>query len=221
MPESGANTATHASRRDKGPPRRRILHSRELYGCRRNPGRGRIALGALAAPCSTPGAPPSPPFSIWATRGAGTPAQLGASNPVSIRRLSLGVLAAPGVVMLGSGHGCPGHRVCRPAASTFMSRRLASNFDRVQSDLEYQDLFSLRAAARLAKSLSRPACSRLRPCRAHRPATDHSSLFDYPSGGRSGPDIYETACWPPPGSCSVVGHRLPGRMAEPGIRASR
>ena len=123
-----------------------------------------------------------------------------------MRRLSLAVLAPVGDGDGGGGRGGAwGRALLQTGGVSFHAGAVGFKLDRINPLTNIKNLFSLRAAARLGKSLL-PAGAAGRLCRAaHRAAVDHSAVFDR-APGDCWARMSTGCCWPPPG-CSSAGRR--------------
>ena len=92
-------------------------------------------------------------------------------------------MAAVAMAALGAG-------VLQTGGVNFYAGAIGFKPDRINPVSNIKNLFSLRAAARLGKSLH-PGQHAGRLCRpAHRPATDHSAVFDCRVWRLLGSDVY-------------------------------
>ncbi len=135
----------------------------------------------------------------------------------ALRRLTLAVLAPAG---RGDGGGGRWPRsavgVLQTGGVNFHAEAIGFKPDRINPVSNLKNLFSLRAAARLAKSLL-PGRSAGRLCRAaHRPAVDIAALFDR-APGDAGLRCLRTSAGRRLAALRLVGDRLPGRVAEPRV----
>jgi flagellar biosynthetic protein FlhB len=150
MPGERSEQATQ-HRRDKARREGDILHSRELSAAAGTLA-GVIALGALGSTMLYTWRATFAAFLDLGDPRRWEPAQL-EPTLFAIRRLSLGVLAAPGVVMAAVAMAALGIGVLQTGGLNFHVEAIGVKFDRVNPISNIKNLFSLRAAARLAKSL--------------------------------------------------------------------
>jgi flagellar biosynthetic protein FlhB len=150
MPGERSEQATQ-HRRDKARREGDILHSRELSAAAGTLA-GVIALGALGSTMLYTWRATFAAFLDLGDPRRWEPAQL-EPTLFAIRRLSLGVLAAPGVVMAVVAMAALGIGVLQTGGLNFHVEAIGVKFDRVNPISNIKNLFSLRAAARLAKSL--------------------------------------------------------------------
>jgi flagellar biosynthesis protein FlhB len=150
MPGDRTEQATQ-HRREKARKDGDILHSKELTA----------AAGTLAGVLVL-GAVGSSALSVWRATFASfldlgaesrwEPAQL-EPTLISIRRLSLAVLGPPGIVMAAVATAALGIGVLQTGGLSVHVESIGFNLDRVNPISNIKNLFSLRAAARLGKSL--------------------------------------------------------------------
>jgi flagellar biosynthesis protein FlhB len=150
MPGERTEQATQ-HRRDKARREGDILHSRELSAAAGTLA-GVIALGALGGNILVVW---RATFAAFLDLGASVrwePSQLGPTL-IAVRRLSLAVLAPPGIVMAAVAMATLGVGVLQTGGLNFHLEAIGFKFDRINPVSNIKNLFSLRAAARLAKSL--------------------------------------------------------------------
>jgi flagellar biosynthetic protein FlhB len=150
MPGERTEQATQ-HRRDKARREGDILHSRELSAAAGTLA-GVIALGALGASTLVAW---RGTFAAFLDLGVSTrwePAQL-ALTLTAIRRLSLAVLGPPVLVMAAVAMAALGVGVLQTGGINFNVEAVGFKLDRTNPVSNIKNLFSLRAAARLAKSL--------------------------------------------------------------------
>jgi flagellar biosynthesis protein FlhB len=150
MPGDRTEQATQ-HRRDKARREGDVLHSRELSAAAGTLA-GVIALGAFG----------NAMLAAWQTTFAaflalGSPARWEPSQlqptMLAIRRLSLAVLATPALVMALVALGALGAGVLQTGGVNVHVEAIGFRFDRINPVSNVKNLFSLRAAARLLKSL--------------------------------------------------------------------
>jgi len=150
MPGERTEQATQ-HRRDKARREGDILHSRELSAAAGTLA-GVIALGALGESTLVAW---RGTFAAFLDLGVSTnwePAQL-APTLTAIRRLSLAVLGPPVLVMAAVVMAALGVGVLQTGGINFNVEAVGFKLDRINPVSNIKNLFSLRAAARLAKSL--------------------------------------------------------------------
>ena len=150
MPGERTEQATQ-HRRDKARREGDILHSRELSSAAGTLA-GVIALGALGESTLVAW---RGTFAAFLDIGVSTrwePAQL-APTLTAIRRLSLAVLGPPVLVMAAVAIAALGVGVLQTGGINFNVEAVGFKLDRINPVSNIKNLFSLRAAARLAKSL--------------------------------------------------------------------
>ena len=150
MPGERTEQATQ-HRRDKARREGDILHSRELSAAAGTLA-GVIALGALGESTLVAW---RGTFAAFLDLGVSTnwePAQL-APTLTAIRRLSLAVFGPPVLVMAAVVMGALGVGVLQTGGINFNVEAVGFKLDRINPVSNIKNLFSLRAAARLAKSL--------------------------------------------------------------------
>jgi flagellar biosynthetic protein FlhB len=150
MPGERTEQATQ-HRRDKARREGDILHSRELSAAAGTLA-GVIALGALG----------SATLSAWRTSFAGfldlgaaacwEPSQL-EPTLIAVRRLALAVLIPTAILMASVAMAALGIGVLQTGGLNFHVEAIGFKFDRINPVSNISNLFSLRSAARLAKSL--------------------------------------------------------------------
>jgi flagellar biosynthetic protein FlhB len=150
MPGERTEQATQ-HRRDKARREGDVLHSRELSAAAGTLA-GVVALGALGASSLAAWRGTFAAFLNLGAEARWEPAQL-EPTLVAIRRLSLTVLAAPAVVMAVVAMGALGVGVLQTGGIDFHVEAIAFKPDRINPASNVKNLFSLRAASRLAKSL--------------------------------------------------------------------
>ena len=150
MPGERTEQATQ-HRRDKARREGDILHSRELSAAAGTLA-GVIALGALGS--STLMAWKTA-FAAFLNLGAAShwePAQI-EPTLIAIRRLSMAVLMPPALAMAAVTMAALGIGVLQTGGLNVYVEAIGFKFDRINPVSNIKNLFSLRAAARLAKSL--------------------------------------------------------------------
>jgi flagellar biosynthetic protein FlhB len=150
MPGERTEQATQ-HRRDKARREGDVLHSRELSAAAGTLA-GVIALGALGASTLAAWRGTFAAFLSLGAEARWEPAQL-EPTLVAIRRLSLAVLAAPALVMAVVAMGALGVGVLQTGGIGFHIEAIGLKADRINPVSNLKNLFSLRAASRLAKSL--------------------------------------------------------------------
>ena len=150
MPGERTEQATQ-HRRDKARRDGDILHSRELSAAAGTLA-GVIALGALGGKTLIVWRATFVAFLDLGAAARWEPSQLGPTL-MTVRRLSLAVLTFPAVVMAAVAMAALGVGVLQTGGLNFHVETLGFKFDRINPVSNIKNLFSLRAAARLAKSL--------------------------------------------------------------------
>ncbi len=150
MPGERTEQATQ-HRRDKARREGDILHSRELSAAAGTLA-GVIALGALGSTTLYAWRATFAAFLDLGAPGRWEPAQL-EPTLIAIRRLSLAVLMPPGIVMASVAMAALGVGVLQTGGLNVHVESIGFKFDRINPVSNIKNLFSLRAAARLAKSL--------------------------------------------------------------------
>ena len=138
-------------RRDKARRDGDILHSRELCSAAGTLA-GVVVLGALGSTILYAWRATFAAFLDLGDQRRWEPAQL-EPTLLAIRRLSLAVLLPPAVVMSAVALAALGAGVLQTGGINFHVEAIGLKFDRVNPISNIKNLFSLRAAARLAKSL--------------------------------------------------------------------
>ena len=117
----------------------------------------------------------------------------------------------------GGGRGGAGRgHCCRPAGVTVHAGAIGFKLERINPVANVKNLFSLRAAARLGKSLIPASLAGGVRRAAHRAAADDSAVFDR-AAGAAGLGCLRTAAGRGLAALRLVGDRLPGGVAEPRI----
>ncbi len=124
---------------------------------------------------------------------------------MAMRRLMLAVLAAPAVVMALVAVAALGAGIAQTGGVTVHASAIAFKPERINPVANLKNLFSLRAAARLGKSLIPASFLAVFAVAAHRPATDAFRRFR-PSGWNCWARMFTDCCWPRRG-CSSAGRR--------------
>jgi flagellar biosynthetic protein FlhB len=132
-----------------------VLHSRELSAAAGTLA-GVIALGALGGRTLVAWRATFADFLDLGALARWEPSQL-EPTLIAVRRLSLAVLLPPAIVMAAVAMGALGVGVLQTGGLNFHVEAIGFKLDRVNPLSNIKNLFSLRAAARLAKSLL-PAC---------------------------------------------------------------
>jgi len=138
-------------RREKARKDGDILHSRELTAAAGTLA-GVIALGMLGGRTIEAWREAFQGFLLLGAPEHWEPATL-APTLVAMRRLILAVLGAPAVMMAGVAAAALGAGIAQTGGVTVHGNAIAFKFDRVNPISNLKNLFSLRAASRLAKSL--------------------------------------------------------------------
>src|ERR1035437_1797888 len=138
-------------RREKARKEGDILHSRELTAAAGTLG-GVILLGVLGSRTLIAWRGVFASFLDLGQPARWEPTQL-APTLSAVRRLSLAVLAPVGIVMAAVAAGALGVGVLQTGGISFHAGSVGFKLDRVNPLSNIKNLFSLRAAARLAKSL--------------------------------------------------------------------
>jgi flagellar biosynthetic protein FlhB len=154
MPGERTEQAT-PHRRDKARREGDVLHSRELSAAAGTLA-GVIALGALGGRTLVAWRATFADFLDLGALARWEPSQL-EPTLIAVRRLSLAVLLPPAIVMAAVAMGALGVGVLQTGGLNFHVEAIGFKLDRVNPLSNIKNLFSLRAAARLAKSLL-PAC---------------------------------------------------------------
>ncbi len=213
MPGDRTEQATQ-HRREKARKEGDILHSRELTAAAGTLA-GVVMLGVLGGRC----------LELWRAAFAGflalsAPAQWEPETMgltiAAVRRLSVACLGPVALVMLAVAAAGLAAGVMQTGGITLHAGSIGFRLDRVNPLSNAKNLFSMRALARLGKSMLPVALLSVFAVAAHRPADDHSAVFD-----RAPRDAGYRCLRPVPG-CGVahvcVGHGgLPGGVAEPRI----
>ncbi len=161
MPGERTEQATQ-HRREKARKEGDILHSRELSAAAGTLA-GVMTLGLLSG--RTMGAWRGA-FEGFLALGAAArwePATM-APTLVDLRRLMLSVLAPPAVVMAMVAVATLGAGIAQTGGVNYYAGAIGFKPERINPVANLKNLFSLRAASRLAKSLLPAACWRFLPC---------------------------------------------------------
>jgi flagellar biosynthesis protein FlhB len=150
MPGERTEQATQ-HRREKARREGDVLHSRELSSAAATLG-GVIALGLASGPMTEAWRATLSGFLALGYPERWEPAQL-APTLISIRRLSLAVLAPSGMVLAAVAVASLGAGILQARGVEFHPGSIAFRIDRINPFSNIRNLFSLRAAARLGKSL--------------------------------------------------------------------
>jgi flagellar biosynthetic protein FlhB len=150
MPGERTEQATQ-HRRDKARREGDVLHSRELSAAAGTLA-GVVALGALGGSILFNWRSTFAAFLDLGAPGRWEPSQL-EPTLIAIRRLSLAVLLPPAIVMASVAMAALGVGVLQTGGLNFHVEAIGFKLDRVNPISNIKNLFSLRAAARLAKSL--------------------------------------------------------------------
>jgi flagellar biosynthetic protein FlhB len=150
MPGERTEQATQ-HRRDKARREGDILHSRELSAAAGTLA-GVIALGALGTRTLEAWRETFASFLNLGAAACWEPSRIGPTL-AAMRQLTLSVLAAPALVMAAVAAGALGVGVMQTGGVNFHVEVIAFKPDRINPVSNIKNLFSLRAAARLAKSL--------------------------------------------------------------------
>jgi flagellar biosynthetic protein FlhB len=150
MPGERSEQATQ-HRRDKARRDGDILHSRELSSAAATLA-GVIVLGALGGTILTTWRATFASFLSLGAPARWEPSQL-QPTLIAIRRLSMAVLMPPAIVMAAVVMAALGAGVMQTGGLNFHVEAVGFKFDRTNPISNIKNLFSLRAAARLAKSL--------------------------------------------------------------------
>ena len=150
MPGERTEQATQ-HRRDKARREGDILHSRELSAAAGTLA-GVIALGALGARTLEAWRETFAGFLNLGAAACWEPSRIGPTL-AAMRQLTMTVLAAPALVMAAVAAGALGVGVIQTGGVNFHVEAIAFKPDRINPVSNIKNLFSLRAAARLAKSL--------------------------------------------------------------------
>lgn len=150
MPGERTEQATQ-HRRDKARREGDILHSRELSAAAGTLA-GVIALGALGASTVSAWRTCFAAFLDLGAQARWEPSQLHPTL-IAIRRLSFSVLMSPAMVMAAVAVAALGAGVLQTGGLNFHVEAIGFKIDRINPVSNIKNLFSLRAGARLAKSL--------------------------------------------------------------------
>jgi flagellar biosynthetic protein FlhB len=150
MPGERSEQATQ-HRRDKARRDGDILHSRELSAAAATLA-GVIVLGALGGSILTTWRATFAGFLSLGAPARWEPSEL-QPTLIAIRRLSMAVLVPPAIVMAAVVIAALGAGVMQTGGLNFHVEAVGFKFDRINPISNIKNLFSLRAAARLAKSL--------------------------------------------------------------------
>jgi flagellar biosynthetic protein FlhB len=138
-------------RREKARKEGDILHSRELTAAAGTLA-GVMALGALGTHIMEAWRDAFVEFLALGAPGRWEPSAL-EPTMVAVRRLVLGILGAPAMVMAAVFTASLGVGILQTGGINIYASAIAFKFDRVNPISNVKNLFSLRAAARLGKSL--------------------------------------------------------------------
>jgi flagellar biosynthetic protein FlhB len=150
MPGERTEEATQ-HRREKARREGDLLHSRELSAAAGTLA-GVIALGALGSTTLIAWQTAFAAFLSLGAPGRWEPSQL-LPTLLAIRRLSLAVLLPPAIAMAMVAMAALGAGLLQTGGLNFHVEAIGFKFDRINPVSNVKNLFSLRAAARLAKSL--------------------------------------------------------------------
>jgi flagellar biosynthetic protein FlhB len=150
MPGERTEEATQ-HRREKARREGDLLHSRELSAAAGTLA-GVIALGALGSTTLIAWQTAFAAFLSLGAPGRWEPSQL-LPTLLAIRRLSLAVLLPPAIAMAMVAMAALGAGLLQTGGLNFHVEAIGFKFDRINPISNVKNLFSLRAAARLAKSL--------------------------------------------------------------------
>jgi flagellar biosynthetic protein FlhB len=150
MPGERTEQATQ-HRRDKARREGDILHSRELSAAAGTLA-GVIALGALGSSTLMAWKTAFAAFLNFGAASHWEPAQI-EPTLIAIRRLSMAVLMPPALAMAAVSMAALGIGVLQTGGLNVYVEAIGFKFDRINPVSNIKNLFSLRAAARLAKSL--------------------------------------------------------------------
>ena len=215
MPGERTEQATQ-HRREKARKEGDMLHSRELSAAAGTLA-GVLALGAAGRPHARWLA-----GDLCRLSRSGQPGALGArarssprSSPCAGSRSRC--LAPPAAVMAAVAAAALGAGILQTGGVNFHAGAIGFKPDRINPVSNLKNLFSLRAAARLAKSLLPASLLAVFAVQRIGPAVDHASLLD--RAARTTRLAMSTGCcWPPPG-CSSAGR--PSTTWSSGRAASR
>ncbi len=138
-------------RRDKARREGDILHSRELSAAAGTLA-GVIALGALGERILVAWRATFASFLDLGAAACWEPSQI-EPTLIAVRRLTMGVLLPPAIVMAVVALTALGAGILQTGGLNFHVEAVGVKFDRINPVSNVKNLFSLRAAARLAKSL--------------------------------------------------------------------
>jgi flagellar biosynthetic protein FlhB len=150
MPGERTEQATQ-HRRDKARREGDILHSRELSAAAGTLA-GAIALGAVGARTLEAWRGTFAGFLNLGAAACWEPSRIGPTL-AGLRQLTMSVLAAPALVMAAVAAGALAMALMQTGGVNFHVEAIAFKPDRINPVSNIKNLFSLRAAARLAKSL--------------------------------------------------------------------
>ena len=150
MPGERTEQATQ-HHRDKARRDGDILHSRELSAATGTLA-GVIALGALGGNILVIWRANFAAFLDLGASARWEPTQIGPTL-IAVRRLTLAVLTPPAIVMAAVAMAALGVGILQTGGLNFHVEAIGFKFDRINPVSNIKNLFSLRAAARLAKSL--------------------------------------------------------------------
>jgi len=150
MPGERTEQATQ-HRREKAHKEGDVLHSRELSTAAGTLA-GVLALGVLGARTLVAWRETFAAFLALGTPARWEPSEM-APTLAAVRRLSLSVLGAPGVVMAAVAAGALAAGILQTGGVSFYAGAVGFKPERINPVANLKNLFSLRAAARLGKSL--------------------------------------------------------------------
>jgi len=150
MPGERTEQATQ-HRREKAHKEGDVLHSRELSTAAGTLA-GVLALGVLGARTLVAWRETFAAFLALGTPARWEPSEM-APTLAAVRRLSLSVLGAPGVVMAAVAAGALAAGILQTGGVNFYAGAVGFKPERINPVANLKNLFSLRAAARLGKSL--------------------------------------------------------------------
>ena len=150
MPGERTEQATQ-HRREQARKEGDVLHSRELSTAAGTLA-GVLALGVLGARTLVAWRETFAAFLALGTPARWEPSEM-APTLAAVRRLSLSVLGAPGVVMAAVGAGALAAGILQTGGVNFYAGAVGFKPERINPVANLKNLFSLRAAARLGKSL--------------------------------------------------------------------
>jgi len=150
MPGERTEQATQ-HRREKAHKEGDVLHSRELSTAAGTLA-GVLALGVLGARTLVAWRETFAAFLALGTPARWEPSEM-APTLAAVRRLSLSVLGAPGVVMAAVAAGALAAGILQTGGVNFYAGAVGFKPERINPVANLKNLFSLRAAARMGKSL--------------------------------------------------------------------